>query len=182
MQHSSMGNEPCCKVISDQSDLSFGTAAPSSKHDQQKPTMEDPHLSKESNTDLKTILQHLSSAHQKELKLPTFAAKKQKFKEWYHETLNKMQAHPLFANFIKRNNGTWYVDESLPQRRREELFNALTMALTSDTKTAIDFADHLHSMNSIDILNRLQVEYGLKCNCSTAAWGMNPVARLYQTQ
>lgn len=149
--------------VGNESDLSFGTATPASKQDQQKPPTENPYLSQEGNADLKTILQHLSSAHQKELKLPTLAAKKQKFKEWYHETLNKMQAHPLFTNFIKRENGTRYVDESLPQRRREELFNALTTALTSDTKTAIDFADHLHSMNGIDILNRLQVEYGLKC-------------------
>ena len=146
--------------VGNESDLSFGTAPSKSEYQQ---NAEDPNISTEANSDLKTILQHLSTAHQKELKLPTLAAKKQKFKEWYHESLNKMQAHPLFSQYIKRNNGIRYVDEDLPQRRKEELFNALTTALTSETKTAIDFTDHLHSMNGIEIINRLQIEYGLKC-------------------
>ena len=62
--------------VGNESDLSFGTAPSKSEYQQ---NAEDPNISTEANSDLKTILQHLSTAHQKELKLPTLAAKKQKF-------------------------------------------------------------------------------------------------------
>jgi len=74
-----------------------------------------------------------------------------------------MTAHPQYTEFISRTNGIRDIVEVIPQRRNEEIYNAISTALNSDTKIAIDIEDFTNTMDGRAVLTKMQKEYGLLC-------------------